>query len=286
MDEGFLQDLVSKSAHFLCSLSAETTKDHHGTLGTSASSDSEAIHGVLELIWDVSASSSASQTMGSMGCIEVMWGIAFQSDDDRVQELCFGALANMCLQSDCCCRLLSLPHAAVACVSLCIPGAGLNIRSGSYVQALRLSRVILGERAAAPRLAELLQPFVEAKVCYEIVKLFPEGHSQSDSELQTVLIDFAVFIMERAAHGNEFVSVADNFIVAGIFRAALQAVQGAASDMPHIAQLLSSCQNHAQEFNVYEQCDADSVIAASVAMMSHSSSSCRGVGMVCVCYYH
>jgi hypothetical protein len=282
MEDAFLQELVAKVAQHLCLLSAETKNDRVGVPETSDASYSESIHATLELIWDLSSSSSVSHAIGSMGCIELIWGIAFQSDDDRVQELCFGALANMCLQTSCCSRLLDLPHAAAACVALCIPSAGFDIHSGSYVQALRLGRVILSARAAAPQRAALLDAFVDPKSCRQIVELLSESPLQSDSELQTVLVDFLLNIFECAVDSIEFAQVADNFISAGTFRAALQAVQRmvSASDIPQLARLLASCQNLAQSFIIYEECDADCIICACVAMLTYSSSNCCSVGMV------
>ena len=266
MDDAFLEDLVAKAAQHLCLLSTETC-------------DSDAIYGTLELIWDVSLSPSASETMASIGCIEICWGIAFRSSDDRVQELCLGAFANMCLQSVCCGRLLDLPHAAVACVSLCVPGAGMDVRSGSYVQALRLSRVILCKCSTAQR-PELLQPLLRPNVCSQIVEAFPEGASPSDSELQAALIDLQVYIMDGAAECCLSAQIADNFIVAGAFRTALQAARGAGSDIPQIARFLSSCQNHAHALNLCDKCDAASIITSCVAMMAHPSLASCGVAMV------
>lgn len=279
MDDAFLQELVAKVAQHLCLLSAETTNDSPETTEASCF---EAIHGALELVWDVSASPSASQAMGNMGCIELIWSIAFQSNDDRVQELCFGALANMCLQSSCCSRLLALPYAAVACVALCVPSAGLNIHGGSYEQALRLGRVLLVSRVATPQLAALLNAFVDPKVCGDIVELLSESPSQSDSELQAVLVEFLLNIFECALDNVEFAQIADNFISSGIFRAALQAVQRMAivNDISQLARLLASCQDRAGSFNIYEQCDADCIVCACVAMLTNSSSNCCSVGMV------
>lgn len=268
MDDAFLEDLVAKAAQHLCLLSTQPC-------------DSDAMYGTLELIWDVSLSPSATETMASIGCIEICWGIAFRSSDDRVQELCLGALANMCLQSVCCSRLLEMPHASVACVSLCVPGAGMDVRSGGYVQALRLSRVILGKCATAPQRQALLEPFVSPNVCRQIVEAFPEGVSPSDSELQAALIDLQVYIMDCAAECSRCAQIADNFIEAGAFRTALQAVQRAASDIPQIARFLSSCQNYAHTaLNLCDQCDAASIIASCVAMLGYPSLASCAVAMV------
>ena len=128
LDEGFLQDLVAKAAQYLCSTSSEAAECH---VEIPTTSDSDAIEITLELIWDVSFSPSASEAMEQLGCIQLLWGITFRTDNVRVQELCLGALANMCLQSSCCCRLLSLPNAAAACTRLCMPSGGLDVCSGS-----------------------------------------------------------------------------------------------------------------------------------------------------------
>ena len=278
MDDGFLRELVAKAAQYMCLLSAKTTNDHHGEVAGGACG--ETIYGILELIWDLSSSPSASQALESLGCIELVWGIAFQSDDDRVQELCFGALSNMCLQSSCCARLLAMPDAAAACVALCAPSAGLDVRSGSYLQVLRLSRVIVGEPAAAAQHAELLRPLADPEVCRQIAELFPDGHDPSDNELQVVIVELIVYIVEHAVENVQFARIANNFIEVGVFRAALQALHGVSSDVPQIARLLSSCQNHAQSLNVYANCSVDCIIGACVTMLMHSSSSCGGVGTV------
>jgi hypothetical protein len=276
MDDGFLQELVGKAAQYMCLLSEKTTNDDHGEVACG----SGMIDGTLELIWDLSSSPSASQALESLGCIELLWGIAFQSDDDRVQELCFGALSNMCLQSSCCARLLAMPDAAAACVALCAPSAGLDVRSGSYLQVLRLSRVIFGEPAAAAQHAELLRPLADPEVCRQIAELFPDGHDPSDNELQVVIVELIVYIVEHAVENVQFARIANNFIEVGVFRAALQALHGVSSDVPQIARLLSSCQNHAQSLNVYANCSVDCIIGACVTMLMHSSSSCGGVGTV------
>jgi hypothetical protein len=267
MDDAFLEDLVAKAAQHLCLLST-------------GACDSDVIYGTLELIWDVSLSPSATETMASIGCIEICWGITFRSSDDRVQELCLGALANMCLQTECCSRLLDMPHAAVACVSLCVPDAGMDVRSGSYVQALRLSRVILGKCSTAPQRQALLEPLAGPNVCRQIVEAFPEGASPSDSELQAALIDLQVYIMDCAAECCRSAQIADNFIAAGAFRIALQAARGAASDVPQIARFLSSCQNYAHALNLCDQCNAASIITSCVAMLGHPSLASCAVAMV------
>ena len=275
LDDGFLQDLVAKAAQYLCHLSSEA-----GIHGTSSGSGSNAIDSTLELIWDVSFSRSASEAMERHGCIQLLWGITFHADNGRVQELCLGALANMCLQSACCSRLLTLPDAAVACMSLCVPNGGLDVSSGSYVQALRLCRVVLGERAAAPLRAVLLKPFLEPQVCRQIVALYPEGLTDTDCELQSALTALAVYVLEAAPDCIHCAQVADSLIDAGLFRAALHATRGERSDVSCIARLLASCQNYSQAHGLYSLCDEDCIAAACAIMLTNSSTSCCSVGMV------
>ena len=277
MDDAFLHDLVADAAQYLCSLSKEGA---FRIPDADPVCDSGAINGILELIWDVSLSSSAAEAMGDLGCTELLWGIAFQSGDDRIQELCLGALANMCLQSACCCRLLALPDSAIACVALCVPSAGLDVGSGSYVQALRLSRVILGEHAAAPQRGALLGPFFNSTVCRQVAALLPKGRLQRDGELQAALIDLVAYILECAPECDVFAQISDNFIEAGVFAAALQAAQGAFSDVARIARLLSLCQNHARVMNLYDQIDTGCVMSACVAMLTQPSLSCCSTGIV------
>jgi hypothetical protein len=280
MDDAFLQDLVAEVAQFLCTLSKQATVGDPKGLHIELAHESNSIHGSLELIWDISLSTSDAETMGNLGCIELLWGVAFQSDDDRIQELCLGAMANMCLQSTCCCRLLALPGAATACMALCAPTAGLDADSGSYVQALRLGHAIIGERASAPQQQALLQPFFDLKVCHQITELFPQGHLQSDSELQAALVDLLVFFLESAAESDLFAQISDCFILAGVFAAASMATQGAFSDMLRLSRLLSSCQDHAGTIDLYGQCEAGCIASACAALLMHPSMSCCCVAMV------
>lgn len=281
MDEAFLQDLVAEAAQYLCFLSKRANVIHPDVLQTDSSCEFDSINRSLELIWDVSFSSSAAEAMGNQGCIELLWGIAFQSDDDRIQELCLGAMANMCLQSACCCRLLNMPGAAAACTALCAPSTGLDTGSGSYVQALRLSRVILGDRASAPHQQDLLRPFLDSNVCRLIVALFPQGQLQLDSELQAALLDLLILFFECAPDCDLFAQISDNFVRAGTFAVALRAAQGVFSDIVRIARFLSICQNHAVPSDLNGQCDAGYIICACVVMLAHPSLSCCGVALVC-----
>lgn len=285
MDDAFLRNLVAEAAQYLCSLTEGRALSSDRTiLRTDSVHEADSIHNSLELIWDVSRSSSAAESMGNMGCAELLWGIAFHSDDDRIQELCLGALANLCLQSVCCCRLLALPGAAVACVALCGPSAGLNSSSGGYVQALRLSRVIIGESASEPQREELLRPFLDANVCDEVVALFPRGHLEFDSELQVALVDLLAYFLQSAQQCHLFALISNNFLRAGVFAAALRASHGVFTDNVRIAQFLLVCQIHAGVIDVYSQCDALDIVSAFAALLANPSWSCSGVAMVrCSC---
>jgi len=147
------------------------------------------------------------------------------------------------------------------------------------VQALRLCRVVVAERAAAPLRALLLQPFLEPQVCREIVALYPQGRTESECELQSALTALAVFVLEGAPDCAHFAQVADGLIGGGLFRAGLQATRGAMSDVCCIARLLASCQNYSQG-DLYDCIDTDCIVSACIAMLTNHSSSCCSVGMV------